>query len=262
MRGRTPTLLLPLSFLLLVRVAGQEAPPAPAEAAPGNPTSGAGELVIQTTHVVSLENGKTIKASVVQQTPRVVRLGLKPYGTFDIPRAQIAAVREEQGRLVVPPREPKRPAAPPVHRPAQEETRPKRQLTPPPVPADMQEKVNYWLYHLTRQRQHWRVRAETHLKAMGSPVTGPVIPFARRPEWLVRCAALRILAHVGHPAGVSTLWRAMDDEHPVVRQVAYEGLKKVTGRSFFFDPRETRGRRKRQAQRWERHLREQGLLPE
>jgi hypothetical protein len=138
----------------------------------------------------------------------------------------------------------------------------KERLTPPPVPPDKQEEISYWLYHLTRQRQHWRVRAETHLKALGPAVTGPVIPFARRPQWLIRCAALRILADVGHPAGVPTLWEAMEDEHPVVRQVAYEGLKKVTRRAFFFDPKETRGRRKRQARRWERHLREQGLLPE
>jgi hypothetical protein len=129
------------------------------------------------------------------------------------------------------------------------------------VPPALQEEIDYWLYHLSRQRQHWRVRAERYLKALGPVVIGPVTPFTqhdRRPEWLVRCAALRIVAAAKHPASVPVLWDALSDPHPTVRKVAHEGLVKVTGNEFRADledyPKLTR-------KRWTRYLRARDLLP-
>jgi hypothetical protein len=134
-------------------------------------------------------------------------------------------------------------------------------LTPPPVPDNLRDEIERWLYHLGRTRAKSRLQAERNLKALGPVVVGPVLPFAHRPESLIRCAALRIIAETRHPAGVATIWNALADENEVVRQVAHENLVKVTGLGIHFNPAATARSRALWIEKWRAALAEAKLLP-
>jgi hypothetical protein len=221
----------------------------------------ADEGAVATSHLVTLTNGMQIRCSLVAARDGSVEFAIGPFGTFVIPRKRIATIVPSEGRLELSPRPAPEPVAVAPPPPAEPAPPAEDRLTPPPVPLDKAPAVAEWLYALVRQRSQYRVRAERYLKAMGPYVVGPLLPYTEHSSWLVRCAALRILAHHGHPAGAAAMLRALADEHPVVRQVAHESLVALTGRRIAFDPEGQPARRRAAVAAWERHLRAEGLLP-
>jgi HEAT repeat protein len=237
----------------------------PARAADAVPQAAEAQGAIQTTHLVSLTNGKAIRCNFVETTAGVVRLTMKPFGSFEIPEDRVAEIKAEAGSIPVSPRAEKAEEAPPAEPEKPPPVRPEpdrgTQLVPPEVPQAYAAEIERLLYDLCRERPNYRVRAERSLKALGPIAVGPVIPFTAHPSWLVRCAALRILGQIAHPAGVPALWKALADSHPIVRQVAYENLTAATGMHWWFHPMATEGARQGAIDRWEAFLREKELLP-
>ena len=282
--------LLVLSFAVAARSPGAPAPRNDAGVKPSGPQTAAspekaGEArsvsaaperkksaprnevkVIRTTHLVTLTNGEKIRCDFIEEKGKSIVFALKPYGSFAIAKERIASMRKEPGEITLKLTPKKKPVARTTKkRKAPGSLRSKEpsieeRLTPPPVPLEKIPEINYWLYQLTRQDHKWRVRAETHLKAMGDIVAGPVIPYTGWTHWLVRAAALRILASTGHPSVVPYLFEALGDPEPVVREVAYRALRKVTGKRIPFDPRGSPGARRRGIRRWETYLKDAGLL--
>ncbi len=222
---------------------------------------------IRTTHVVALNNGALIRGTLVAEDSAHVVLAIGDFGRLSLARDRIAAIRVEEAvialsapRAAAPaeaaPLAPE-PSAPPAS--SVEEAAPC--LAPPPVPEELRETIEYWLYHLGRTSHKYRIQAERHLKALGPAVVGPVLPYTRRPEWLIRCNALRIIAETRHPSGVQALWQALADDERNVRLVAYEGLLKATDLDVHFNPDGTVRSRHYWVERWRTALTEAGLLP-
>jgi len=222
---------------------------------------------IRTTHAVALNNGAIIRGTLVAQDSAHIVLAIGDIGKLSLARDRIAGIRAEEGVIALPaPRaaepveaEPKAPEPPAPPAPAAEEAAPC--LAPPPVPEELRETIEYWLYHLGRTSHKYRIQAERHLKALGPAVVGPVLPYTRRPEWLIRCNALRIIAETRHPSAVQALWRALDDEERNVRLVARDGLLKATGLDIYFNPDGTVRSRDYWIERWRTALAEARLLP-
>jgi len=239
--------------------------PASAKVGKKEPAPEGAVKIIRTTHLLTLTNGQKIRCNFVEEKGNTVVFALRPYGSFAVPKERIASLRKDAGEITLKSAPPKKEVSP---RPPQkkktagvkEEPSIEEKLTPPPVPLEKEPDINYWLYQLTRQDHKWRVRAETHLKAMGEIVVGPLIPYTRWRHWIVRAAALRILAAVKHPSVVPHLFEALGDPEPIVREVAARSLRKVTGRRIPFDPRGTPGILRRGIKRWETYLRKAGLI--
>ena len=104
------------------------------------------------------------------------------------------------------------------------------------------------------------MRAEKYLKALGPAVAGTVLPYTPRPQWVVRIAPLRILIHVKHPAGIPALWRALNDEEPLVRMVAHKGLRTITGGKVAFKHDGPAQGRTVAISKWRAYLEHKGLL--
>jgi len=261
-------LSLSLGFLWLDKAQG-DAGKAASSSKPGVAKKAAPEkIVISTTHAIRLKNGKVIRACLVKKEGGFVELSLKPFGTFRIPEAEIAEIKAEPGKIVLTrpkpgfARKPSKKAAPRPKTAEKALSKTAPQLRPPAVPPEKQKEILRWVYHLTSSNPKWRVRAERHLKAMGPVVISAVLPYTRYPRWLVRAAAYRVLGATGHPSAVPALFEGLDDSVPMVRQAAYESLKKLTGCRLSFDPQGPPAARKRDRKRWEAWLRKRGLLPE
>ena len=227
----------------------------------------AADGTITATHAVTLDNGAIIRGTLIAEDSARIVLAIGNLGKVALTRDRIAGIRAEEAVIALPapravepaeaePRAPERPAPP---APAVREAAPS--LTPPPVPDELRATIDFWLYHLGRMRHKYRIQAERHLKALGPAVVGPVLPYTQRPEWLSRCAALRIIAETRHPSAVQALWKALGDEEINVRLVARDGLVKVTGLDIHFNPDGTVRSRAYWIERWREALAEARLLP-
>lgn len=223
----------------------------------------------QVQHSICLKNGRTILGTVTARNDHHLTVRFGSFGTMLIPRNQVDQIKEKPAVVALSSRAltaTTKPSCPPATRqkagPQTGKAAKADRFTLPPIPEDQVQQLKRWLYELSRTDSHNRIRAERHLKAMGNIVVGPVIPFTRKPQWLIRCAALRILAEVNHPAGVTAIFTALQDSHPVVRQVADESLRKVTGCDSPSKPyRDTKGAHKKFADRWAAILKKKQLLP-
>ncbi len=248
--------------------------------APGSSFGQKPPRTITTSHLIQLKNNRKIEGTVTKKSEDKVHVAIGDLGTVILKRSMIASIAPRKGAIKLPPPAPR----------SKQEKEPKQKLkhpskqhvegsdaetagteekgmeqagrfTPPPVPEAKQKELDQWLYDLGRQSGKHRIRAERHLKAMGGFVTAPVIPYTEKKEWLIRCAALRILGHVAHPSGVPAIWRALTDEHETVRKVASQQLTRITGREGP-DKRSTSPRSyKKAAAAWKDYLQQQNLLP-
>ena len=122
----------------------------------------------------------------------------------------------------------------------------------PTLDPDTEEKVKAWVYDLTRQRSAHRVRAERRLTALGSPVVPHLLPVARHPADFTRIAVFRMFKKIGDDRVIDACLAALEDENRFVRKMAWESLRKLSGRRYFFPWNDdaTDRQRTKAIQRW------------
>jgi hypothetical protein len=203
--------------------------PAPAAAGPER---------IETRQLVTLKNGRKIRGTVVpgpQSEPLVVDVG--SMGRLHIPRDRIASVEDAAGQIEIPAEAKEAPPAPP----APPEAESKEQPAPLPrgtvsVDPQLRAEIHENIYDLSRWRSRNRVRAENNLKAIGAPAIPFLEGVARDPFELTRRAVMRIVREVGDPAGIPIAIEGLLDPDDYVRATAGEALRRMTRRSFGYNP--------------------------
>ncbi|HZN56633.1 MAG TPA: HEAT repeat domain-containing protein [Planctomycetota bacterium] len=247
--------------------------PAPkAEAGPAAPKP----RTIQTTHEILLTNGNRLQGTIVPTPEtEPVKLQVGDLGVLNIRRDKIArdGIKETQGTLILPEPVEVKPAAPPETKaappiPPAERERIKQELrdeilrelldhmidqkvqsAASPLDlrsfglADQQQLTNDQLLEiqdqvreLSRQRNQNRVRAENHLKAIGSAVLPYLQPAANHPFELTRRAVQRIVRDIGSWRGAPLAIEALADPDQFVRELAVEALTVVLPSDVRYNP--------------------------
>ncbi len=123
------------------------------------------------------------------------------------------------------------------------------------IDADLEKQIKQWATDLTRQKTNYRVRAERNLIEAGPAVVPYVLPLARHPFVRTRVAVYRILKKHGGAEVIEACLLGLEDEDRFVRQLAWQTLKQVSGKSYPFpwdDETATDEERHRAIERWQR----------
>lgn len=233
------------------------------------PAGAPAERTIRTTHVVHLANGRKIAGTLVE-TPasEPVRLDVGAKGYVLIPRAAIGpeGIEAREGAIELGP-EPE--AAPPAREGGGREDESvekmkeslRREILEELIDRILEEHLGarvegasatcgsevalsveeiQWieqnLYELTRWRTRNRVRAERHLRAVGSAVLPYLERIVAHPFWLTRRAVQRIVRDLGDVRGAPLAIRSLNDEDYYVRAIAHEALKALLPSDIFYNP--------------------------
>ncbi|MGQ9592299.1 MAG: hypothetical protein ACUVYA_18635 [Planctomycetota bacterium] len=232
------------------------------------PAGAPAERTIRTTHVVHLANGRTIAGTLVETAAsEPVKLKVGERGCVLIPRAAIGPEGIEAAERTIE-LGPEPEAAPPapteeagkegeienlkdelrreiledVERILEERlgARAAEAIAPRGAEVVLSVEDVQWieqnLYELTRWRTRNRVRAERHLRAMGSAVLPYLERVAAHPFWLTRRAVQRIVRDIGDVRGAPLAIRSLNDEDYYVRAIAHEALKALLPSEILYNP--------------------------
>lgn len=216
---------------------------------------------------IYLKNGATIDCVVIGEQGDVVLVTVGNQGRMTLALRDIdhierndrtGPITEKQAPRPAPAPSPPKPDEPRVEAPgtptlpAPEEPTPPGKEQPELAPEQVRE-IQDLVFLMGRQDARKRTRAEQQLMARGAVVVPYVLSSTAHPlEW-TRTAAFRILKqHAGFESADAAL-RGLEDESQWVRKLAWETLRKVSGRGFPFpwDEHSTPAQRERARARWE-----------
>ncbi|MCI0651499.1 MAG: hypothetical protein L0Z55_06415 [Planctomycetes bacterium] len=121
------------------------------------------------------------------------------------------------------------------------------------IDPELEREIKEAVDELTRQRTTNRVRAERRLTEIGVPAIPYLIPISHHPFDRTRIAVFRLFKKHGGPEVVESCLTALEDTDPFVRKLAWETLKRVSGKSWEFpwdDESASAAQRSRSVTKW------------
>jgi hypothetical protein len=117
---------------------------------------------------------------------------------------------------------------------------------------ELEKQIREWATELTRPKVTARTRAERRLLEVAVQAVPEVSRLADHPYDRTRAAVFRILKHAKDVRGVEACLTGMQDTDKFVRKLAWDAIREISGRNYFFPWDET-GReeqRKSALDRW------------
>lgn len=215
----------------------------------------AGDLRADTVYLL---NGSTIDGMEVGRKDGFLLLQIGNLGRIEIPEKEIKSVEKNNRTGYIDPNRGNKKKADDVgldkrtKKPKAEDDTSSDEKELEPLDAATEKKVKAWVYDLTRQRSAHRVRAERKLLKVGERVVPFLVPISRHPHDPTRVAVYRIIKTVGGDQAVDSCLTGLEDENRFVRKLAWESLKKVSGKRYRFawDEDGTEKQRARDLAKW------------
>jgi hypothetical protein len=120
------------------------------------------------------------------------------------------------------------------------------------IDPELKARIEQLVQDLERQKTQVRVRAERHLKAIGSPALPFLIPLAKRDSDLTRIAIQRLFSEFGDESVIETLIDSLSDSSEYVRDLANKSLQRITHEDFGFQAQATPRRRENAQEKWKK----------
>jgi hypothetical protein len=206
---------------------------------------------------VYLKNGSSIDGTVLGTHEGVVILRIGNVGRTEIPEKDIENIEKNDRTGYVDPGRAtarKNEKINKADEEAEDEEQPRRlDESEPEIDPDVEKEIKELAEDLTRQKTTYRVRAERKLAAMGPVVVPYLVKFSRHPFVRTRVAVYRLLKKHGTFDAARSCIEGLEDEDRFVRQLAWQALKKISGKSWRFpwdDETATDRQRERAAKRW------------
>ncbi|MFQ5654603.1 MAG: HEAT repeat domain-containing protein [Planctomycetota bacterium] len=217
---------------------------------------------------IYLRNGSSIDGVVLGTHEGYMILQIGNLGRMEIPQKEILTVEKNARTGYVDPERGTRSGANPLDRKKEGKDKGKGDSSGVRRPgrdegdgeaqplirldAELEKKIKAWIYDLTRQRSRDRVRAERRLTEIGSPVIPMLLPIAMHPSDSTRLAVFRIFKKKGDMQVVPACLDALQDQSRFVRKLAWETLRRLSGRRYPFpwDDSSTERQREDAGKRW------------
>jgi hypothetical protein len=195
------------------------------------------EIAVEDIHEIE-KNSRTGEEYAQKELAELKRLGLVKDTKGPDPKEAAAPEAEDEEKAGA--------------EPAAAKKRPERKddADEPEIDPALKQRIEELVSDLERQKTQFRVRAERHLKAIGTPALPYLIPIAKSNSELTRVAVMRLFHEMGDESVIEPCIDALTDSNEFVRDYAGKTLERVTREDFGYQSEASPRRRELAQEKW------------